>query len=284
MGRARTADALIATSALPRLEARALLEFATGHRREWLLAHGDEPLESAVSERFLALEARRLAGEPIAYLCGEREFHGLVLGITPAVLIPRPETELLVDETCARAPTGASVLDLGTGSGAIAIAIATLRSDLRLTATDCSADALALAQDNARRHGLGPDRLTFRPGTWWQALTPGTRFDLIVSNPPYIAASDPHLAQGDLRFEPRTALASGPDGLDALRDIASGALNHLRAGGGLMVEHGWDQGEAVRMLFAAAGLTDPCTLRDLAGHERVTLAHAPAIALRPHVV
>jgi release factor glutamine methyltransferase len=284
MGTAPTADSLVGNSALPRAEARMLLERASGRRREWLLAHGDEPLEPCVSECFLALEARRIKGEPIAYLCGEREFHGLALRVVPAVLIPRPETELLVDTACARAPASAAILDLGTGSGAIALAIAATRTDLRITATDQSIEALAVASDNARRHGLGEDRIIFRPGSWWQAVGADERFDLIVSNPPYIAESDPHLAQGDLRFEPRAALASGPDGLEALRDIASGALAHLVPGGWLMVEHGWNQAEAVRLLFDAAGLRDARTLRDLAGQERVTLARAPEIALNPRVV
>ncbi len=284
MGTAPTADSLVAASMLPRAEARMLLERASGRRREWLLAHGDEPLDPHVSERFLALEARRIKGEPIAYLCGEREFHGLALRVVPAVLIPRPETELLVDEACARAPNGALVLDLGTGSGAIALAMATTRTDLRITATDQSIEALAVARDNARRHGLGDDQITFRRGSWLRAMNADERFDLIVSNPPYIAESDPHLAQGDLRFEPLAALASGHDGLDALREIAAGALTHLVPGGWLMVEHGWAQGEAVRVLFGAAGLLDALTLRDLAGQERVTLGRAPEIALRPRVV
>ena len=269
-----TPDTLVAASPLSRAEARMLLEYASGQRREWLLAHGDEPLGDDISERFLTLQARRARGEPIAYLCGRREFHGLALSVSPAVLIPRPETELLVDEACRRAPPGATVLDLGTGSGAIAIALATLRTDMRLVATDRSVEALAVAQNNAHAQGIGPDRLEFRPGSWWCAVDEAERFDLIVSNPPYIADTDPHLEQGDLRFEPRAALASGPDGLLALREIAAGAAAHLSAHGWLILEHGWDQGEAVRTLLSRAGLRNAQTLRDLAGHERITLAHA----------
>ncbi|MFM7567562.1 MAG: N5-glutamine methyltransferase family protein, partial [Betaproteobacteria bacterium] len=159
-------DALIAASRLPRAEARRLLEHATGRRREWLMAHGDEPVDTTVCERFLTLEERRVNGEPMAYLCGEREFHGLALRVDSAVLIPRPETELLVDEACALAPRGAMVLDLGTGSGAIAIALATQRVDLSLVATDRSAPALAVAHQNALHHGISPKRLALREGHW----------------------------------------------------------------------------------------------------------------------
>jgi len=268
-------DALVAASRLPRAEARRLLEHASGRRREWLMAHGDEPVDTTVCERFLTLEERRVNGEPMAYLCGEREFHGLALRIDSAVLIPRPETELLVDEARRLAPHGAMVLDLGTGSGAIAIALATQRVDLSLVATDRSAPALAVAHQNALHHGISPQRLALREGHWWQAVGSAERFDLIVSNPPYIADTDPHLVEGDLRFEPITALASGPDGLNALREIAMGAPAHLASAGWLAVEHGWNQGAAVRALFTQAGLADVRTRRDLAGHERVTLGCAP---------
>lgn len=272
---APTADRLIAASPLPRTEARRLLEHATGQRREWLLAHGDEPLAPLVSERFLTLQDRRINGEPLSYLCGEREFYGLSLRVNQAVLIPRPETELLVDAACELAPRHATVLDLGTGSGAIAIAVALTRPDLRVVATDRSSDALAVATENAARHGLAASRLRFLAGSWWQALAHAERFEIIVANPPYIADADPHLAEGDLRFEPRSALASGADGLDALREIASGALSHLVTGGRLIVEHGWDQGAAVRTLFLQAGLLDVHTQPDLAGHERLTFGRAP---------
>jgi release factor glutamine methyltransferase len=273
------ADRLLAASGLERAEARLLLEHASGRRREWLLAHGDEPLGDEVSERFVTLANRRIKGEPIAYLVGEREFRGLLLHIDPSVLIPRPETELLVDEALARAPTGGRVLDLGTGSGAIAVALAVARADLAITATDASEAALAIAQGNARRHGADP-RIRFRAGHWWRALEPADRFDLVVSNPPYIADGDSHLREGDLRFEPRSALASGPDGLEALRDIAAGAATRLSHGGWLLLEHGWDQASAVRSLLGSAGLVAVESLRDLAGHERVTLGQAPKPAMR----
>lgn len=225
------AQQLLAASALPRAEARLLLERASGRRREWLLAHADEPLGIEVSERFLSFSRRREAGEPIAYLVGTREFRSLQLVVDPGVLIPRPETELLVEEALKRAPRTARVIDLGTGSGAIAISIAAVRPDLHITATDASDRALAVARTNARLHGEAAARVQFLAGHWWQALPPDRQFDLIVSNPPYIADGDPHLLAGDLRFEPRQALASGPEGLDALREIAAGARARLAPGG-----------------------------------------------------
>ena len=280
----RSPDALIAASGLPRAEARLLLEQASGQRREWLLAHGDEALEDAACERFLSLKSRRQNGEPIAYLCGEREFHGLAFQVDPAVLIPRPETELLVDEAARRAPSGASVLDLGTGSGAIAIALAVTRPDLRLIATDQSVDALALARANAHRHQLTEPRVAFRQGSWWQAIGSSERFALIVSNPPYIADRDPHLDQGDLRFEPHQALASGIDGLDALRAIIADAPAYLQPDGWLLLEHGWDQGQAVRALLARAGFEAIQTLRDLADHDRISIGRRTENDRRPRVV
>lgn len=268
------AQQLLAGSALPRAEARLLLEHASGRRREWLLAHGDEPLGIEVSERFLSLSRRREAGEPIAYLVGKREFRSLELAISPGALIPRPETELLVEEALKRASRDASVVDLGTGSGAIAISIAAARPDLHITATDASHDALAIARANARLHGEAAARIRFLAGHWWHALPPDGRFDLIVSNPPYIADNDPHLLIGDLRFEPRQALASGPEGLDALREIITGARARLVPGGWILLEHGWLQGQAVRELLIQSGLVSVASVRDLAGHERVTLGRA----------
>jgi len=283
------AELLAETSAAlgdPR-EARWICEQAGGFSAAELAASRDEAVRTAMAAAVHAMVRRRCAGEPLQYVLGSWSFRRLDLLVDRRVLIPRPETEVVagvaIDLVRAAGP-GATAVDLGTGSGAIALAMAATRTDLRITATDQSIEALAVARDNARRHGLGEDRIIFRPGSWWQAVDADERFDLIVSNPPYIAESDPHLAQGDLRFEPRAALASGPDGLDALRAIASGAPNHLAAGGWLIVEHGWNQGEAVRALFGAAGLHDAHTLRDLAGQERVTLGRAPEIALQPRVV
>jgi release factor glutamine methyltransferase len=250
-------------------EASLLLAHALGVERAWLIAHGSDLLSTESAARFEILIARRAAGEPIAYLVGRRGFHALELDVGPAVLIPRPETELLVELALARTPEDRAleVVDLGTGSGAIALAIAAARPRARVLATDASAAALAVARANAERLGIA--NVDFVEGSWWAPLA-GRRFDLVVSNPPYIADSDPHLDLGDLRFEPRSALASGADGLDDLRCIAAGAAEHLKSSGVLLVEHGHDQGESVRALFAAAGLDPVRTHRDLEGRERVT--------------
>lgn len=271
-------ERLALESGLPRLEARVLLEHASGHRREWLLAHGDEPAGARAAGAFAELARRRLAGEPIAYLTGVREFLGRRFEVSPDVLIPRPETELLVQQALARAPRAARLLDLGTGSGAVAVSIACERADLRVAATDRSSEALAMARRNAQRlagDALASARLVFRAGHWWAAIEPDERFDLVVSNPPYVAAGDAHLAGGDLRFEPRTALESGADGLDALREIVAGAPRHLKPGGWLLLEHGSEQGASVRALLASAGLRDIETLADAAGLARVTLGRWP---------
>lgn len=251
-------------------EARALLAHVTGARREWLLAHDDAALAPDAARRFVAAIAARARGEPLAYLLGMREFFGLAFDVGPAVLIPRPETELLVEFACATAPPNARVLDLGTGSGAIAVAIAHARPDLVVTATDRSAAALAYARGNAARHAT---RVALRQGDWYGCVA-GERFDVIVSNPPYIAARDAHLDAGDLRFEPRDALTDGADGLSALRAIASGAQAHLVKGGVIAVEHGYDQDDAVRALFETAGLRDVTSRRDLAGIARMTIGRA----------
>jgi len=252
-------------------EADLLLAHALGKPRSWLYAHADAPLPPPVAERFAALTARRERGEPVAYLTGRAGFYGLELAVTPDTLIPRPETELLVDLALERLPPyiPARVLDLGTGSGAIALALASARPQSAVTATDCSPAALAVARTNAG--ALGISNIAFRHSDWLTALE-GEPFDLIVGNPPYIAANDPHLTRGDLRFEPPSALASGADGLDALRTIIAGAPRHLVPGGWLLLEHGHDQGRAVRALLLAAGFTQVTTARDLERRERVAVA------------
>lgn len=263
------ADLLREAAALPMLEARLLLAQVTGKPKAWVLAHPEAGVPLEPADTFRALCARRLAGEPIAYLLGRREFFGLSLASTPAALIPRPETELLVELALARIDgQGASrVLDLGTGSGAIALAIAHARRQVEVSAAELCPEALALARRNAAELGLVNVRLM--ASDWYRDL-PQAHWDLIVANPPYIAAADPHLQQGDLRFEPRRALTPEGDGLDALRTVIAGAPPRLAPGGCLMVEHGWDQGEAVRALFAAAGFSDIASERDLAGLERAS--------------
>lgn len=273
-----TWERLALASGLPRLEARVLLGHASGRRREWLVAHGDEPAEARAAVAFAELARRRRDGEPIAYLTGSREFLGRDFEVSPAVLIPRPETELLVQAALERAPRGARVLDLGTGSGAIAISLACERADLSVLGSDASPQALAVAARNAQRlagDALASGRLRLRAGSWWEAVDHQERFDLVVSNPPYVQAGDPHLAQGDLRFEPPQALAAGPDGLAALREVVAGASGRLRPGGWLLLEHGRDQDAAVRALLAGAGFTAILTLGDAAGLPRVTLGRRP---------
>ena len=268
-------DDLLRASPLPRSEARALLAAVSGRSREWLIGHGDEDVAPAVATAFAALEARRQAGEPFAYLLGTREFHGRDFAVGPEVLIPRHETELLVELALGRLRPDAAVLELGTGSGCLAVTLAAERADLRLDATELAPAALARARANARRHEVDA-RIRWHPSPgsacWWPADLPSDGFDLILSNPPYIAAADPHLGRDDLRFEPPGALSDGSaDGLDSLRAIAAGAPAHLRPGGWLLLEHGWDQGAAVRDLLEAAGLGAVATHPDLGGRDRVTL-------------
>lgn len=258
-----------------RFEAELLLAHALGRTRAWLFAWPEfEPGAARRAEYARLIEARR-GGEPIAYLSGRREFWSLDLAVTPAVLIPRAETERLVELALEKlAPDrAAAVADLGTGSGAIALALAHDRPRARVLATDASAQALAVARANARRLGIG--NVEFAQGDWCAALG-GRRFDLIVSNPPYIEAADPHLAQGDLRFEPAAALASGLDGLDAIRAIAAGARERLLDGGWLLLEHGYAQGGRVRDLLSALGYSAVSTARDVEGRERVTLGRCGA--------
>jgi release factor glutamine methyltransferase len=259
-----------------RLEAELLLAHALDRPRSWFYAHAGDMLSERDAEAFADLLKRRDAGEPVAQITGHRGFWSLDLAVTPDTLIPRPETELLVELALARMPRTQPlrVLDLGTGTGAIALAVASERPLAEVTAVDASEPALLVARANAADAGL-PLRLLH--GDWFDAV-PGERFDLVLSNPPYIADADPHLRQGDLRFEPRMALASGADGLDALRQIAAGASAHLRPGGWLMVEHGHEQGAAVRALFSEAGLGSIGTERDLEQRERVTLGRLPPSA------
>jgi release factor glutamine methyltransferase len=260
--------------AAPRLEAELLLTEATGWPRTRLAAWPDARLEPAAAARFAALLTRRLAGEPIAYIRGHQEFWTLDLKVTPDTLIPRPETELLVEIALALPDPEHPrlVADLGTGSGAIAAAVASERPAWRVIATDRSAAALAVAQANFRAIGLA-NCLSLRAD--WLTPFADHALDLILANPPYIAAADPHLGEGDLPFEPKTALACGPDGLDAIRAIAAAAVRGLKPGGLLAIEHGCDQGHAVRGLLSTRGLLTPETRRDLAGQDRVTLAQRP---------
>lgn len=218
---------------------------------------------------FSELLQRRLHGEPMAYIMGEREFYGLTFKVTPATLIPRPETELLVELALQRIPaTGpCAVLDLGAGSGAVALSIAHARPQAQVHAVDVSPQALGVARENAARLALS--NVAFFMGDWYAPLPGGNRYDIIVSNPPYIAAGDPHLQQGDLRHEPPSALTSGPDGLDDIRRIAAGAQAHLAPQGWLLLEHGYDQGAAVQRILRGAGLAEVFTARDLAGNDRV---------------
>lgn len=268
---ARVAQALAwARHRLADGEALPLLVACLGRSPAWVMAHGDDVLDATEVRRVSEWVARRAAGEPLAYLAGARGFWTFdVLAVGPAVLIPREDTETLVQAALERLPTtrDCAVADLGTGSGAVALALARERPRARVVATDASADALACAQANASRLGLALD---CRHGHWCQPLA-GECFDLIASNPPYLAEDDPHLHEGDLRFEPRMALVSGEDGLGALRELCACAPAHLVTGGWLLLEHGWQQGEAVRALLQAAGLQAVETRRDLAGRERVSL-------------
>ena len=273
---APTLDDLIQHSQLPRAEARRLLASLTGQPLTWFMAHGDDPADPDTTACFQALAERRRAGEPLAYLLGQQEFYGRPFAVSPAVLIPRADTETLVETALEqllllrqqRRAVPLSLLELGTGSGIIAITLALEAPDTEVHAVERSPEALTVAQQNAKT--LGADRIHWHPGSWWQALASPRRFDLIVSNPPYIAANDHHLQQGDLRFEPPQALAAGPDGLDDLRIIIGGAPAHLNPGGWLLLEHGYDQEAPVQALLRDAGFADVFTRRDLAGQPRVS--------------
>jgi release factor glutamine methyltransferase len=258
----------------PRLDAEVLLAHVLGASRTSVVANPGRRLMPAERDQFLLLIERRRLGEPIAYLVGRREFWSLDLTVSPDTLIPRPETELLVERALAHVPASAerAVADLGTGCGAIALAIARERPRAHVLATDCSRAALAVARANAARLGIG--NVEFLESDWLDALG-DRRSDVIASNPPYLRADDPHLNEGDVRFEPRTALVGGGDGLDALRRIATTALAHLTRGGWLILEHGFDQAHPVRTRLIEAGYCEIRSHIDLAGHERVTEARAP---------
>jgi len=289
--------ALNIDSGSARIEVQCLLQAVLQVNRAWLLTHPERGLDAEQQARYTALFERRLSGEPIAYILGEREFFGLTFKVTPATLIPRSDTELLVEVALQRTPSpqpsdGTTshstrpsknndqvagypkgrggkfrVLDLGTGSGAIALSIAHARPDAEVTAVDASTEALGVARENVRRLNIGNVRLLRSD---WFAELHGERFDLIMSNPPYIADGDAHLAQGDLRFEPHSALVSGADGLDDIRRIVAGAKEHLNPGGWLLFEHGYDQAGRARELLSTAGYAEVFSARDLAGIERVS--------------
>ena len=272
-------QALVQSGLVP-IDAQVLLAYVLGNTRTWLAAHADAALTPDQAARFFSLARRRRDGEPVAYLTGTREFWGLSLLVTPNVLIPRPETETLVERALVRIPTEreAHVLDLGTGSGAIALALARERPRAKIVATDVSEAALRVAEANARR--LGVFNVEWVYADWYSGLPlPLSRpaFDAIVSNPPYIAASDPHLGEGDVRFEPMQSLTPGGDGSSALAAIVPGAVPRLAPNGWLLVEHGYDQQDSVRALFEAAGFVDLESSRDLAGIPRVCAGRNPAV-------
>ena len=266
----RLRDAL-ASPGLSRLEAQTLMTALLQRDRAWLIAHDDEPLSEAQQAQWRDWLQRVADGEPLAYLIGHQEFHGLLLRVTRDTLVPRPDTETLVDWALALLPPAGRVADLGTGSGAIALALRHRRPDATVVASDLSPAALAVARGNGERLGLAVD---WRQGSWFAAFAADERFALLVSNPPYIAAADTHLPA--LRHEPQAALSSGGDGLDAIRALIAGAPAHLQPGGWLLLEHGHDQADAVAALFAGDGRWRPAEHRqDLAGHRRCTGAQIP---------
>lgn len=259
-----------------RYESQLLLQHVLKTNRAWLIAHENDGVAADIQREFHALIQRRLNGEPIAYILGSREFYGLNLAVTSATLIPRPDTEILVDIALEKIPANqaAQILDLGTGTGAIALAIAQQRPQAQVTGVDASKPALEVAISNSQQ--LHITNSHFILSDWFNNLN-GTRFDVIVSNPPYIEEADTHLKQGDLRFEPISALASGADGLDDIRRIIDDCLIHLKPQGWLMFEHGYNQAESVRDLLAKAGLVNIETFKDLGGNERVTIGKNPLI-------
>ncbi len=264
-----TVEQAILQSGLDLIDARALLRHVLGIDDAWLIAHSRDELTFDQIEKFAMLIVRRREGEPVAHLTGTREFFGLEFTVTPAVLIPRPETELLVEWVLERFAQNAEglVLDLGTGSGCIAISIALARPRMQVVALDSRHAALDVARANLRRHGV--DNVRLGKSDWFAAVA-GDRFDVIVSNPPYIAVDDPHLALGDLRFEPAGSLTSGVDGLDAVRTIVAAAPRYLRPGGCFVCEHGYDQAPRCRKLLEDAGFAQVFSRSDLAGIERIS--------------
>lgn len=265
----RQAASELSASESPKRDAEILLEFVTGKARTYLLAFGETQLSAEQKAQLATLLARRKTGEPVAHLVGEREFWSLPLYVSPATLIPRPDTECLVEQALSRLPAQACrILDLGTGTGAIALALASERPDCEVTAVDVMPDAVALAQRNVAR--LGFPNVTVLQSSWFSALDNRT-FGMIVSNPPYIDEHDPHLTQGDVRFEPLTALVAANEGLADIVHIVTTSRQHLLPGGWLLVEHGWTQGDAVRDVFIAAGYRAVETCRDYGGNDRLTL-------------
>lgn len=261
-----TISAVLKNSPLNLLETRILLGHVLQLSRVQLITQSERILTASELRQLIDVFQRRIDGEPIAYIVGQREFYGLSFHVTPDVLIPRPETELLVELAAERLPDNGRVLDMGAGSGVIAVAIAHIRADAVVTALDISQAALDIARRNAARHGVS---VNFFQSDWYDALT-DQRFDMIVANPPYIVEGDSHLSQGDLRFEPVDALTDHADGMTALRTILSGATRHLVPGGWLLMEHGYDQAAAVRDFLMAHGFDEVQSWQDLAGIERAS--------------
>ena len=259
-----------------RYESQLLLQHILGVNRAWLITHENDELQADEQSMFTDLVLRRCKGEPIAYILGKREFYGLNLTVSPATLIPRPDTEILVETALKKIPADKNlqVLDLGTGTGAIALAIAHQRPGTQVTAVDASQPALDIAISNSHQHNI--KNVHFVLSNWFSALNQD-KFDIILSNPPYIEQNDAHLSQGDLRFEPVGALASGIDGLDDIRQIVADSLLHLKPQGWLMLEHGYNQAVAVADLLAEQGFVDIDTIQDFGGNDRVTIGKNPLI-------